>query len=295
MGGRVFSNVKLKMLNAHLAWILFVLLVSSAGAQPGFKDLVVRLRLDKARYLAGEPVWAEVRLSNPDSILLIAWLSPGLVAVSGIQVFSSDGAGGKEIGTHCWDSRINTPVSLAVPPKKTGFLSRLELSRCFGDEKERAFRPGRYGLRARFTTLSGDQAVSDSASLDVAAPEGSEKELYQEILRTRDRGSRLEKLCRKNPQSAYAPLLAMRYFGGATPKGGRKTLLLGIELCKDLIARGPERVSSAVLVDSLAALSNRLAGAGTAKKALEGIVSRHPGTAASEAAGAALARLGNGR
>lgn len=285
----------MKMRTAKTALSLFLLACTAlpAGAQPGFKDLVVRLRLDKARYLAGEPVWAEVRLSNPDSILLIAWLSPGLVAVSGIQVFSSDGAGGKEIGTHCWDSRINTPVSLAVPPKKTGFLSRLELSRCFGDEKERTFRPGRYGLRARFTTVNGDQAVSDSASFEVAAPEGPEKELYEEILRTR--GSRLEKLCRKNPMSAYAPLLAMRYFGGAMPKGGRKTLLLGIELCRDLITREPDRVSSAVLVDSLAALSNRLAGAGTVRKNLEGVVTRHPGTAASEAARAALARLGDGK
>jgi hypothetical protein len=284
----------MKMRTAKTALSLFLLAFTAlpAGAQPGFKDLVVRLRLDKARYLAGEPAWAEVRLSNPDSILLMAWLSPGLVAVSGIQVFSSEG---KEIATHCWDSRINTPVTLAMPPKKTGFLSRLELSRCFGDEKERAFLPGRYSLRARFTTVNGDQAVSDSASFEVAAPEGPEKELYQEILRIQDRGSRLEKLCRKNPQSPYAPLLAMRYFGGATPKGGRKILMRGIELCKDLIAHGPDRVSSAVLVDSLAALSGRLAGAGTAKKNLEGIVSRHPGTAASEAAGAALARLGDGR
>jgi len=285
--------MKMRTAKTALSLLLLAFTALPAGAQPGFKDLVVRLRLDKARYLAGEPAWAEVRLSNPDSILLTAWLSPRLVVVSGIQVFSLDGAGGKEIATRCWDSRINTPVTLAVPPMKTGFLSRLELSRCFGDEKEGAFLSGRYGLRARFTTVNGDQAVSDSASFEVAAPEGPEKELYQEILRTR--GSRLEKLCRKNPQSAYAPLLAMRYFGGATPKGGRKILLRGIELCKDLIARGPDRVSSAVLVDSLAALSGRLAGAGTARMALEGIVSRHPGTAASEAAGAALARLGDGR
>jgi hypothetical protein len=282
----------MKMRPAKTALSLFLLACTAlpAGAQPGFKDLVVRLRLDKARYLAGEPAWAEVRLSNPDSVLLMAWLSPGLAAVSGIQVFSSDG---KEIATHCWDSRINTPVTLAMPPRKTGFLSRLELSRCFGDDKERNFLPGRYGLRARFTTVNGDQAVSDSASFEVAAPEGPEKELYEEILRTR--GSRLEKLCRKNPRSAYAPLLAMGYFGGATPKGGRKTLRRGIELCNDLIAQGPDRVSSAVLVDSLAALSNRLSGAGTARKNLEGIVSRHPGTSASEAAGAALARLGDGK
>ena len=284
--------MKMRTVKTALSLFLLVFTALPAGAQPGFKDLVVRLRLDKARYLAGEPAWAEVRLSNPDSILLTAWLSPRLVAVSGIQVFSSDG---KEIATHCWDARITTPVTLAVPPKKTGFLSRLELSRCFGDEKEGAFLSGRYGLRARFTTLSGDQAVSDSASFEVAAPEGPEKELYQEILRTKDRGGRLEKLCQKNPQSAYAPLLAMRYFGGATPKGGRKTLLRGIELCKDLIARGPDRVSSAVLVDSLAALSGRLGGAETARKNLEGIVSRHPGTAVSEVAGAALARLGDGR
>jgi hypothetical protein len=285
----------MKMRTVKTALSLFLLACTAlpAGAQSGFKDLVVRLRVDKARYLAGEPAWAEVRLSNPDSVLLMAWLSPGLAAVGGIQVFSSDGAGVKEIGTHCWDSRINTPVTLAVPPRKTGFLSRLELSRCFGDEKERNFLPGRYGLRARFTNVNGDQAVSDSASFEVAAPEGPEKELYGEILRTR--GSRLEKLCRKNSQSAYAPLLAMRYFGGATAKGGRKTLRRGIELCRDLIAREPDRVSSAVLVDSLAALSGRLAGAGTARKNLEGIVSRHPGTAASEAAGAALARLGDGK
>ncbi len=282
----------MKMRTVKTALSLFLLACTAlpAGAQPGFKDLVVRLRLDKARYLAGEPAWAEVRLSNPDSVLLMAWLSPGLAAVAGIQVFSSDG---KEITTHCWDSRIATPVSLAVPPRKTGFLSRLELSRCFGNEKERNFLPGRYGLRARFTTLDREQAVSDSASFEVVAPEGPEKELYEEILRTR--GSRLEKLCRKNPRSAYAPLLAMRYFGGATLKGGRKTLQRGIELCKDLIAQGPDRVSSAVLVDSLAALSGRLAGAGTARKNLEGIVSRHPGTAASEAAGAALSRLGDGK
>jgi hypothetical protein len=282
----------MKMRTAKTALSLFLLAFTAlpAGAQPGFKDLVVRLRLDNVRYLAGEPAWAEVRLSNPDSVLLTAWLSPGLVAVSGIQVFSSDG---KEISTHCWDSRVTTPVTLAMPPRKMGFLSRLELSRCFGDEKERNFLPGRYGLRARFTTVNGDQAVSDSASFEVAAPEGPEKELYQEILRTS--GSRLEKLYRKNPQSAYAPLLAMRYFGGATPKGGRKTLMRGIELCKDLIARGPDRVSSAVLVDSLAALSNRLSGAGTVRKNLEGIVSRHPGMAASEAAGAALSRLGDGK
>lgn len=282
----------MKMRTAKTALSLFLLACTAlpAGAQPGFKDLVVRLRLDQARYLAGEPVWAEVRLSNPDSVLLMAWLSPGLAAVAGIQVFSSDG---KEIATHCWDSRIATPVTLAVPPRKTGFLSRLELSRCFGDEKERNFLPGRYGLRARFTTVNGDQAVSDSASFEVAAPEGPEKELYQEILRTS--GSRLEKLCRKNPRSAYAPLLAMRYFGGATAKGGRKTLQRGIEICKDLIAQGPDRVSSAVLVDSLAALSGRLAGAGTARKNLEGVVTRHPGTAASEAAGAALIRLGDGK
>jgi hypothetical protein len=283
----------MKMRTVKTALSLFLLACTAlpAGAQPGFKDLVVRLRVDKARYLAGEPAWAEVRLSNPDSVLLMAWLSPGLAAVAGIQVFSSDG--GKEIGTHCWDSRITTPVTLAVPPRKTGFLSRLELSRCFGDEKERNFLPGRYGLRARFTTVNGDQAVSDSASFEVAAPEGPEKELYEEILRTS--GGRLEKLCRKNPQSVYAPLLAMRYFGGATAKGGRKTLRRGIELCKDLIARGPDRVSSAVLVDSLAALSNRLSGAETVRKNLEGVVSRHPGTAASEAAGSALARLGDGR
>jgi hypothetical protein len=283
----------MKRRTAKTALSLFLLAFTAlpAGTQPGFKDLVVRLKMDKARYLAGEPAWTEVRLSNPDSVLLTAWLSPRLVAVSGVQVFSSEG--GKEIGTHCWDSRITTPVTLAVPPRKTGFLSRLELSRCFGDEKERAFLPGRYGLRARFTTLSGDQAVSDSASFEVVAPEGPEKELYQEILQTR--GSRLEKLCRKNPQSAYAQLLAMRYFGGATPKGGRKTLQRGIELCKDLIVREPDRVSSAVLVDSLAALSGRLAGEGAAREALEGIVSRHPGTAASEAAGAALSRLGDGK
>jgi hypothetical protein len=48
-------------------------------------------------------------------------------------------------------------------------------------------------------------------------------------------------------------------------------------------------------VDSLAALSGRLAGEGAAREALEGIVSRHPGTAASEAAGAALSRLGDGK
>jgi hypothetical protein len=287
--------MKMRPVKTALSLFLLACTALPAGAQPGFKDLVVRLRLDQARYLAGEPAWAEVRLSNPDSVLLMAWLSPGLAAVAGIQVFSSDGAGGKEIATHCWDSRINTPITLAVPPRKTGFLSRLELSRCFGDEKERVFLPGRYGLRARFTTLSGDQAVSDSASFEVAAPEGPEKELYEEILRTRDRDSRLEKLCRKNPQSAYAPLLAMRYFGGATAKGGRKTLQRGIELCKDLIARGPDRVSSAVLVDSLAALSGRLAGEGTVRKNLEGVVSRHPGTAASEAAGAALSRLGDGK
>ncbi len=282
--------MKMRTVKTALSLLLLACTALPAGAQPDFKDLVVRLRLDKARYLAGEPAWAEVRLSNPDSVLLMAWLSPGLAAVAGIQVFSSDG---KEIGTHCWDSRIATPVSLAMPPRKTGFLSRLELSRCFGDEKERNFLPGRYGLRARFTTLSGDQAVSDSASFEVAAPEGPEKELYEEILRTR--GGRLEKLCRKNPRSAFAPLLAMRYFGGATAKGGRKTLQRGIELCKDLIAQGPDRVSSAVLVDSLAALSGRLAGAGTARKNLEGIVSRHPGTSASEAAGAALSRLGDGK
>ncbi len=290
MGGRVFPHVKSKMPPAHWAWILFMLLASGAWSQPGFKDLVVRLKLDKARYLAGEPVWAEVRLSNPDSVLLTAWLEPGLVAVSGVQVFSADGAGGKEIGTHCWDSRITTPVSLAVPPLKTGFLSRLELTRCFGDEKERVFLPGRYGARARFTTLHEEEAVSDSASFEVAEPEGPGKELYQEILRTRDK-ARLDKLFRKNPQSPYALLLAMRYFGGVAPKDGKRPLLRGIELCKDLIARGPDRVSSAVLVDSLAALSGRLAGAGTARANLAGIVSRHPRTLAAEAAGKALERM----
>lgn len=279
------------VIKSALTLIVLLILALNAGAQPGFKDLKVRLGLDKESYLSGEPVWAEVRVSNPDSILLTAWLAPGLASVSGVQVFSSDG---KELATHCWDARINTPVTLSMPPLKTGFLARLELSRCFGPDPDRVFPSGRYGVRARFTTVKEDQAVSDSASFTVVAPEGAEKELYQGIQRTGDR-AKMEKLLKKNPQSAYAPLLAMRYFGGSLPKGGKRTLLRGIELCKDLIAQGPGRVSSAVLVDSLAALSARLGGAGAARENLKAIITLHPKTKASEEALAVLGRLEEGK
>lgn len=280
----------MKIRKTQIVMVLSLLagFILKAWSQPGFKDLKVRLTLDRASYLSGEPVWAEVRVDNPDSVMLTAWLLPQVVMVSGIQVFSQDG---KEIATHCWDERINTPVTLAMPPVKTDFLSRVDLSQCFGNEPGRIFPSGHYGVRARFTNLDKKEAVSDSTSFTVTEPEGAEKALYQEILKTKDR-ARMEKLMRKNPQSVYAPLLAMKVFGGVLPKGGKKTLQQGIELCKGLIGQGPDRVSSAVLVDSIAYLSGRLAGDAQTQQNLNEIITRFPGTRASGEAGAVRARLG---
>jgi hypothetical protein len=278
------------MRKIELAMTLFltVILVLNAWSQPSLKDLKVRLKLDKAIYLSGEPVWAEVRVFNPDSVMLTAWLSPRLVTVAGIQVFSSDG---KEVPTHCWDARINTPVTLAMPPLKTGFLSRVELSQCFSSDPDRVFLPGNYGVRSRFTNLDGDQAVRESVSFTVREPEGAEKALYQEILKTKDR-AKMGNLLRKNSGSVYAPLMAMKYFGGVAPKGGKKILQQGVDLCKDLIAQGPDRISSTVLVDSIASLSGRLAGDSMARQNLNEIINRFPRTMASEEAGVVRMRLG---
>jgi hypothetical protein len=244
--------------------------------------------MDKTRYLVGEPIWAEVRVSNPDSAMITAWLSPGLAAVSGIQVFSSDG---REVASHCRDPRIATPVTVVMPPGKTAFLARVDLPRCFGDKKEGGIPTGRYGMRARFTTLSEDQAVTDSIGFEVAEPEGPEKELYRELRRTQNR-ARTERLFRKRSRSAYATLLALKYFRGVTPNAGKKVLLRGVELCQELIAQGPDLISSAVLVDSVAALSTRLENKDRARKALAEIATRHPGTASCEAAQAALKHMG---
>jgi hypothetical protein len=270
---------------------ILAVMALNVWCQPGFKDLKVSLRLDKELYLSGELIWAEVRVSNPDSVLLTAWLPPRLVMVAGVQVFSQDG---KEVYTHCWDARINTPVTLAMPPLKTGFLSRVDLSQCFGSDPDRVFPAGRYGIRARFTTIDRNQAVSDSASFTVAAPEGKEKELYQVILKTRDR-ARMENLLRKNLHSVFAPLMAMKCFGGAAPKGGKEPLQQGIEHCKDLIGQGPDGVRATVFVDSAAALSKRLTGDELARKTLNEIMTRFPKTMAAEEAGAVQMRLGNER
>lgn len=253
----------------------------------------MHLRLDKTRYLVGEPIWTEVKVTNPDSILLYACMNPEQSSVSGVQVYTGDG---KEIRTRCRDPRVNTPVVLTLPPQKKGFLDRLELSACFGEEESRTFSPGHYRVRATFTSISKDQVVQDSAAFDVVAPEGKDKALWGEMRKIKglrpSHRARLEQLFRKNPESPYALGLAMRCFAGASATHeGRRILRRGIELCEKLIQEAPDQVSSGVLVDSLSALSWRQGGKALAREKLKGIAGSYPKTTAYEAAQEALDRL----
>lgn len=288
--------MRLPTIKAGYAGLLFLTLtlssVSSVRSQ-GFTDLGVRLRLDKTRYLEGEPIWAEVKITNPDSTLLYACMVPEQSSVSGVQVFSGDG---KEIRTRCWDPQVTTPVVLTLPPRRRGFLSRLEISTCFGKGETRAFSPGYYRVRTTFTNISKDQVVQDSAAFEVVAPEGKDKALLREMRKTKgfqsSHRTRLEGLFRKHSESPYALGLAMRCFAGAsaTPEG-RVILRRGIELCEKLIQEAPDQVSAGVLVDSVSALSWRLSGKTMAVQKLKGIAGSYPKTTAFDAAQEALDHL----